>query len=166
MPNVQVLNGSTTPEGVGGYVSEERIESYLARFSYNYDTKYFIEGSYRRDGSSRFSEETRFGDFYSVGGAWLISKEKFLEGNPVLNYLKLSASYGELGNNRGIGYFPYLSLFETGYNELTQTGVSPKNIANLLLQWEASEEFNPGLDFGFLNNRISGSIDYYKRKNQ
>jgi len=164
LPNVQVLNGSTTPEGVGGYVSEERIESYLARFSYNYDTKYFIEGSYRRDGSSRFSEETRFGDFYSVGGAWLISKEKFLEGNPVLNYLKLSASYGELGNNRGIGYFPYLSLFETGYNELTQTGVVLGAVSDPLLSWEKAASLNASLDFGFLNNRINGSISYFEKE--
>ena len=164
LPNVKVLNGSTTPEGVGGYVSEERLESYLGRVSYNYATKYFIEGSYRRDGSSRFSKETRFGDFYSVGGAWLISKENFLEGNSVLNYLKLSASYGELGNNRGIGYFPYLSLFETGYNELTQTGVILGAVSDPLLSWEKTASFNTGLDFGFLNNRINGSITYFEKE--
>jgi TonB-linked SusC/RagA family outer membrane protein len=164
LPNVKVLNGSTTPEGVGGFLSEERMESYLARFAYNFDTKYFIEGSYRRDGSSRFSEETRFGDFYSVGGSWIISKENFLAGNSVLNYLKLSGSYGELGNNRGIGYFPYLSLFETGYNELTQTGVILGAVSDPLLSWEKTASLNTSLDFGFMDNRISGSLAYFERE--
>lgn len=164
LPNVKVLNGSTTPEGVGGYVSEERLESYLARVAYNYDKKYFIEGSYRRDGSSRFSQDTRYGDFYSAGGSWIISKENFLAGNSVLNYLKLSASYGELGNNRGIGYFPYLSLFETGYNELTQTGVILGAVSDPLLSWEKTASLNASLDFGFMDNRISGSVAYFERE--
>ena len=140
------------------------MESYLARFAYNFDTKYFTEGSYRRDGSSRFSEETRFGDFYSVGGSWIISKENFLAGNSVLNYLKLSGSYGELGNNRGIGYFPYLSLFETGYNELTQTGVILGAVSDPLLSWEKTASLNTSLDFGFMDNRISGSLAYFERE--
>ena len=164
LPNVKVLNGSTTPEGVGGYISEERLESYLARVAYNYNNKYFVEGSYRRDGSSKFSEETRFGDFYSAGGSWIISKENFLEGNSVLNYLKLSGSYGELGNNRGIGYFPYLSLFETGYNELTNTGVLLGAVSDPLLSWEKSSSLNASLDFGFMNNRISGSVAYFEKE--
>lgn len=164
LPNVKVLNGSTTPEGVGGFLSEERLESYLARASYNYDNKYFIEGSYRRDGSSRFSEDTRFGDFYSVGGSWIISKENFLAGNSVLNYLKLKASYGELGNNRGIGYFPYLSLFETGFNELTNTGVVLGSVSDPLLSWEKTSSANVGLDFGLFNNRISGSVEYFQKE--
>ncbi|WP_298947912.1 TonB-dependent receptor [uncultured Polaribacter sp.] len=164
LPNVKVLNGSTTPEGVGGFLNEERLESYLARASYNYDNKYFIEGSYRRDGSTRFSEETRFGDFFSVGGSWIVSKENFLSDNSILNYLKLKASYGELGNNRGIGYFPYLSLFNTGWNELTNTGVVLGSVSDPLLSWEKTSSANVGLDFGLFNNRISGSVEYFSKE--
>jgi TonB-linked SusC/RagA family outer membrane protein len=164
LPNVKVLNGSTTPENVSGYINEERLESYLGRVSYNYNNKYFVEGSYRRDGSSRFSEATRFGDFYSVGGSWIISKENFLSSNSVINYLKLKGSYGELGNNRGIGYFPYLSLFETGFNELTNTGVVLGSVSDPSLSWEKTSSANFGLDFGLFNNRISGSAEYFQKE--
>ncbi|RSC96124.1 SusC/RagA family TonB-linked outer membrane protein [Tenacibaculum singaporense] len=164
LPNVSVLNGSTTPEYVGGYFNEERLESYLGRASYNFDERYFIEGSYRRDGSSRFAESVRWGDFYSVGGSWVISKESFLSNNSTINYLKLKASYGELGNNRGIGYFPYLSLYETGWNELANTGVILGGVSDPLISWEKTSSFNVGLDFGFLNNRINGSVEYYDKK--
>jgi len=164
LPNVKVLNGSTTPESVGGYLNEERLESYLARASYNYDGKYFVEGSYRNDGSTRFSKETRFGDFFSVGGSLIISKENFLKDSSVLNFLKLKGSYGELGNNRGIGYFPYLSLFETGYNELDQTGVVLGSVSDPLLSWEKTSSINVGIDFGLFNNRINGSVEYFEKE--
>ncbi|MFV0247905.1 MAG: SusC/RagA family TonB-linked outer membrane protein [Tenacibaculum sp.] len=164
LPNVQVLNGSTTPEGVGGFVNEERLEGYLARVSYNYDNRYFIEGSYRKDGSTKFAELVRWGNFYSVGGSWIISKESFLQRNSTINYLKLKGSYGELGNNRGIGNFPYLFLFETGFNELTNTGVVLGGVTEPLLSWEKTSLFNIGLDFGLFNNKINGIVEYYNKK--
>ncbi|RBW61374.1 TonB-dependent receptor [Tenacibaculum sp. E3R01] len=164
LPNVQVLDGSTTPESVGGFVNEERLESYLGRLSYNYNEKYYLEGSYRRDGSTKFAESVRWGDFFSIGGSWILSNESFLEGNDIINYLKLKGSYGELGNNRGIGNFPYLSLFNTGWNELANTGVVLGSVTDPLLTWEKTSLSNIGLDFGILNNRISGSVEYYNKK--
>ncbi|SDE34351.1 TonB-linked outer membrane protein, SusC/RagA family [Riemerella columbipharyngis] len=164
LPNVYELNGSTKPESVAGYVNRERMVSYLARLAYDYNNKYFIEGSFRRDGSSKFSPETRWGNFYSFGGSWMISNENFLKGSKVLNQLKLRASYGELGNNSGIGYFPYLSLFDTGWNQLDNTGVLLGSISDYLLTWEKTASSNIGLDFGFFNNRISGNIDYFVKK--
>ncbi|WP_435262116.1 SusC/RagA family TonB-linked outer membrane protein [Tenacibaculum sp. nBUS_03] len=170
LPNVQVLNGSTTPENVGGYIDEERLESYLGRLSYNYNEKYFLEGSFRRDGSTRFNKDVRWGDFFSVGGSWIISNESFLEGNEFINYLKLKASYGELGNNKVLDennnalYFPYTSPFVTGWNELNNTGVILGAVSDPFITWEKTSLSNIGLDFGILNNRISGSIEYYKKK--
>ena len=164
LPGVKVLNGSTTPESVGGYINEERLTSYLGRVAYNYKEKYFIEGSFRRDGSSRFAKDSRWGDFFSVGGSWIISDENFLEGSNALNLLKLRASYGELGNNQGIGYFPYLQLFETGYNELDNTGVLLGGVTDPELTWETSALFNIGVDFGLFNNRVEGSFEYYSKE--
>ena len=106
LPNVKVLDGSTSPESVSGSFTDETLESYLARVAYDYNRTYFVEGSFRTDGSSRFNDEVRWGNFYSVGGSWIISRENFLENSQFFDYLKLRFSYGELGNNRGIGYFP------------------------------------------------------------
>lgn len=142
LPGIQVLNGSTTPEGVGGFLDVDRLESYLGRIAYNYDTKYFIEGSYRRDASSRFGKDVRNGDFYSAGVSWILSNESFLAGNEVINYLKIKGSYGALGNNATTGAFPYLNAFETGWNNLTQTGVLLTSNNDPNLTWEKTASIN------------------------
>lgn len=170
LPNVQVLNGSTTPESVSGAVFEERIESYLGRVTYNYKNKYYAEGSYRRDGSTKFSEDTRWGDFYSFGASWVVSKESFLENNDILSYLRVKASYGELGNNRILDangnqlYFPYTSNFQTGWNELTNTGVIVPGVNDPNLTWETTASFNAGIDFRLFNDKINGTVDYYEKE--
>ncbi|WBU90061.1 SusC/RagA family TonB-linked outer membrane protein [Cellulophaga omnivescoria] len=164
LPGVKVLNGSTLPEGVSGFISEDRLTSYLGRLAYSYKDRYFIEGSYRRDGSSRFSEDTRWGNFFSVGGSWVISDENFLAGSSTINLLKLRASYGELGNNGTSSYFPYLQGFETGNNELDNTGVLLGDVTDPNLTWETSALFNVGLDFSLLNDRLDGSFEYYSKE--
>lgn len=163
LPNVYVLNGSTVPESVGGYLSRERMVSYLGRLTYNYQSKYYVEGSYRRDGSTKFSPETRWGDFFSVGGSWIVSNEDFFQ-NDVVNNFKLKASYGELGNNRGIGYFPYLTLFETGWNQLGETGVLLGGVNDPLLSWEKTASANVGADFGLFNNRLVGTVEWFNKE--
>jgi len=163
LPNVEVLNGSTTPEDVSGAISEERLESYISRLSYNYDKTYFLEGSYRRDGSSRFAEDVRWGDFFSVGGSWILSNESFVQNIPQIDFMKLRASYGEVGNNRGIGYFPYMQLFLTGWNNLENTGVLSGSVADPNLAWEKTSITNVGLDFG-IGGRFSGAIEYYSKE--
>ncbi|WOC52471.1 TonB-linked outer membrane protein, SusC/RagA family [Bergeyella porcorum] len=164
LPNVYVLNGATTPESVGGYVSQERLARYLGRATYNFRNKYFLEGSFSKDGSSRFSPETRWGSFYSVGGSWVISNEEFLRGNETINNLKLRASYGELGNNQTTSYFPYLTLFNTGWNQLGQTGVLLGSVTDYNLTWETTATTTVGLDFGLFKNRINGSVEYFQRE--
>jgi TonB-linked SusC/RagA family outer membrane protein len=164
LPNVKVLNGATTPENVSGFFAEERLVSYLGRVAYNYDQKYFIEGSYRRDGSSKFASDVRWGGFYAFGGSWIISREGFLENSNVVDNLKLRGSYGELGNNAGIGYFPYLSLFDTGNNEGPNTGVVQGAVSDPSLTWEKTAQTNIGLDFALFNNRLTGSVDWYDKE--
>lgn len=170
LPNVYVLSGSTKPESVTGYINRERMVSYLGRVGYEYGNKYFIEGTFRRDGSSRFSEATRWGDFFSVGGSWVISRENFLKDSKVINNLKLRGSYGELGNNQvqdangNALYFPYLQSYITGYNQLDQTGVVLGSIRDANLSWEKTAASNIGLDFGLFNNRLSGSVEYFSKE--
>lgn len=164
LPGVYVLDGSTTPSSVSGSTTEERISSYLGRLSYNYKEKYFLEGSYRKDGSSRFNSDVRWGDFFAVGGSWLLSEENFLKDNNVINFLKLKGSYGELGNNRLTSYFPYLQLFSTGWNELDNTGVVLGAAVDPNITWEKTASSNVGLEFGLFNNRIFGTVDYYSKE--
>lgn len=166
LPNVQVLNGSTTPESVGGYITEERLSSYLGRAAYNFRDKYYLEASYRTDGSTRFGPETRWGSFYSVGGAWVISDESFLAEAGPLSFLKLKASYGEVGNNRGddLGYFPYLQLFETGWNQGPFTGVLLGAVRDYALKWEKTAALNFGLEMRFFNDRLGANVEYYNRE--
>lgn len=170
LPGVEVLDGSTTPASVTGSTLEDRISSYLGRLAYNYKEKYFIEGTYRRDGSSRFDSAVRWGNFYSVGASWLISRENFLKDNSIISDLKLRGSYGELGNNQTLdnndnpNYFPYKQLFGTGYNELDNTGVVLGSAVDPLLTWEKTASTDIGVDFGFFKNRLTGTIDYYNKK--
>lgn len=174
LPNVQVLNGSTTPESVGGYVTKDRLSSYLGRASYSFMDKYYLEASYRTDGSTRFGQDVRWGNFYSVGAAWVISDESFLDAVGALSFMKLKASFGEVGNNRtanplgvtvdDIGYFPYLQLFETGWNQGAFTGVLLGDVSDPNLTWEKTQSINVGLEMRFLNDRFGANVEYYDRE--
>lgn len=164
LPGVKVIGGRTVITDVGGGIDEERLLSYMARVSYNYRERYFIEASYRKDGSTRFSDDVRWGDFFSVGGSWLVSEESFLDGVGPVNYLKLKASYGELGNNRLGSYFPYLQLFNSGWNEGNLTGVVVGGTSDPRLRWEKTASLNVGAEFGLFNDRITGLVEYYNKE--
>ncbi|WP_324025479.1 TonB-dependent receptor [Maribacter sp. BPC-D8] len=145
---------------------------YFARVNYAYKGKYLLNASFRRDGSSVFGIDSKWGNFPAVSVGWNVAKENFLLNSDVVNTLKFRGSYGLTGaENFNVGddivnSWPYLALLQNS-NAIDDgsiaAGVSPLNIANTLLQWEASKEFTVGLDYGFFNNRISGSIDYYQR---
>ncbi len=165
LPDVKVLSGSTNPESVSGYLNQEKLVSYMGRVDYNYMRKYFVDFSIRTDGSTRFSKNNRWGTFYSLGANWILSDENFMKGaSDVIDLLKIRTSYGELGNNRGIGYFPYFAAYSTGYNNGDNTGVLKKGIVDTEIKWEKTALFNIALDYGFLNNRITGAIEYYDKK--
>lgn len=162
LPGVVYHSGSTQPESVSGNLSEERIVSVLGRLAYNYKNKYFLEGSFRTDGSTRFSPETRWGNFYSVGGSWIASRETFFENN-VVTYLKFRGSYGELGNNNASSYFPYVNGYTTGYSNLDQAGIYQTSTRYGALTWETTSSMNIGTDFE-LFKRVNVTVDYYKKK--
>lgn len=164
LPSVEQLDGATNPEFVGGNIISTRLNSYLGRVSYDFDNTYFLEFSARTDGSSRFSDGKEWGTFLSAGGSWIASNTSFLNNNETLNYLKLRASYGELGNNQTTSFFPYESVFLTGFVNEENSGVLLDGISDVNLQWEKIESLNLGVDFELFNGVISGTIDYYNKE--
>ena len=160
---LQTLNSTANPQGVGGFKSEFAFASLLGQLNYNYDEKYFLTTSVRRDGSSRFGANNRYATFWSVGGSWAISEENFMAGLDFLDNLRLRASYGVTGN-ASIGNFESLELYGFGNNYLDTPGSSPTQIANPDLTWENSDNFNVGLDFSIINSRVNGTVEYYRRE--
>ena len=171
---VSRYNSSGAPFGTpGGGGDVSALESYFGRVSYNYNEKYFLEGSARRDGSSKFRyEKDRWGTFWSVGAGWRITEENFMKGtNNWLNDLKIRASYGIIGNQSGIsnysgyqlwGYGAVYSMVNNGTGvpvsyTLTQGGINPA------ITWENTHTFDAGIDFSLWGRRINGSVDYYNK---
>lgn len=147
--------------------------SYYGRLNYSYDSRYMLTATVRRDASSRFAKEHRWGTFPSVALAWRLSQESFLRDSKVVSDLKLRASYGETGQQDGIGNYGYLPVYypSSGSNSQYITGgygnyggyYQPGAYVSDLT-WETTQSWNAGVDFGFFNNRLSGSVDYYTRK--
>ncbi len=151
-----------TPVSLGGSTTNKRVEGYFLRTNYNFDNKYYISGSIRRDASSVFDAKSRWGNFFSVGAAWRIDQEKFMDNVKSISKLKLRASYGEVGND-DLGDF-FLSQPRYG---ITSNAGNPaliwSTIGNADLQWETVGSFDVALEFGLFNGLIDGSIEYYKR---
>ncbi len=154
---------------------ETRILSVFGRINYVHKDTYLVSLSIRRDGFSSFGGNNKYGNFPAASIGWNMHNEDFLQESEVVNNLKLRVSYGITGNpgirtgSNQINSYPYESLLGTSNSVLdggTVTGFNPLNIANPDLKWERSVEINPGVDFGFLNNVISGSVDYYKRNSK
>lgn len=144
--------------------------SYYGRLNYSFDGKYLLTATIRRDGTSRFNPNVRWGTFPSVALGWTVTQEDFLKDNKVLSNLKIRASYGVTGQQDGIGNYNYLPLYtvsQDGAHALmgneTVTTYRPEAYVSDL-KWETTTSWNFGIDFGFLDNRISGSLDYYTRK--
>lgn len=154
------------------YTADYMTQGFLARVQYEYGNKYFASASYRRDGSSRFAPGHRWGNFGSIGGAWLISNENFMSGIGWIGMLKLKASYGVQGNddlypgsNYARKFYPYADNYTHSYNETTgeySTDLAYKG--NEDLTWESSHSFNAGVDFEFFGSRLNGSAEYFSRK--
>ncbi len=164
LPGVKHLGGATTPSSVSGYTVDQRYTNLLGRVKYNFDDTYYIEGSVSQGLSSKFAESVREGTFYSVGASWIISNESFLADSDVVDFLKLKASYGEVGNDRGIGSFPYITLFNTGWNQLGTTGVIAGGLNDPFLTWETTATSNYGVEFGLFGGKLDGSVEYYERE--
>ena len=154
----------TTTTGVSSSVDKARVESYLSRVNYDYDGKYFLSGSLRRDGNSRFKKEFRWDNFWSVGGAWRLDREAFMKDITWVNALKLRASYGRVGNDALNTYYPYQALYGLGFNNAQEPGIRQSSLRNDSIRWEGQKSADIGLEFTFFKNRLSGTVEYYNRK--
>ena len=167
--NNESLDSVIAPEVAFPFYTRNVLMSYYGRAIYNYAGKYVVNVSVRRDGSSRFSPDTRWGIFPAASAAWLISEENFLKNSKSINMLKLRAGWGVTGQQDGIGDYAYIGNYFQGattaqyafggqyYQVLRPAGFD----ANL--KWETTTSYNLGLDFGFKNDRFSGSVDVYQK---
>jgi TonB-linked SusC/RagA family outer membrane protein len=166
---VETLNGSasgTTTIALSSKV-ENASASYFARANYNYRGKYLVNVSVRRDGSSIFGTENRWGTFPAASLGWRISEEAFLKSVSMLSEAKLRVSYGLAGNNAFTNNYPYVATLTPdnySFNNNLVNGLAPSSLGNPQLGWERSQQLDVGLDFGIFQNRIMVIVDYYKRR--
>ncbi len=144
-----------------------RRESYLGRVSYNYEGKYLLNASFRRDGSSKFPIQNRWGNFPSVGLGWMVSNENFMKNVRTINSLKIRGSWGRVGNDR-INPSEFVTLLSTGlsavFGDQVVFGSTIAEIKDPNLKWETTEEIDLGVDFEAMNGHIAGVIDFYNKK--
>ena len=168
-PNLPELNNGIMNQSNASYSQSYATEGWLFRVQYDYDGKYFGSASYRRDGSSAFHPDNRWGNFWSVGAGWLMNKESFLENQNWIDMLKFKISYGLQGNDNLLymngyrNYQPYMDQYTlTNNNSDFATTLYYKG--NQDITWETSHSFNTGFDFAFWKGKLSGSIEYFSRK--
>lgn len=173
--NLGFATGDREKQGASGYLySDHRLTSLFARVSYDYDNRYMVQATIRRDGSSNFGPNNRFAVFPSVSAGWNIKNEAFLRDRASwLTNMKLRASWGKNGNEN-IGAFAYTVLTASGNNyvlgsgalgnETIINGVKASGTANPDLHWEESSQTDVGLDLGFFNNSLTLTVDYYKKR--
>ena len=156
------LTTAGTDQGNEYYKQEARLASYFADVHYSYADKYYLSGSFRRDGSSVFGTDNRWGNFWSVGGKWRISGEEFLSENEIITNATLRASYGTVGN-QDISWYAARGFYSSGYNYNQMPVMRPTSIPNPELTWEVSKKFDIGFDLSFLQ-RIHLTFDFYNEE--
>ena len=161
---IYVLNNFLTNSYLNGYNDEYATESYLARVRYNYDQRYYVDASLRRDGSSRFHKNNRWGNFFSFGATWNAKKEEFLRTVKWVNQLRVRASYGEVGNDAGVNYYGYQALYyiekNGGNSALMKQSLSAEDI-----KWETAQTVDAAIE-GRLFGRMNFSIGYFDKRNK
>lgn len=175
MGNFYELNSTTTDKAVSSYKHSYGLLSFLGKAEYSYLDRYYVSASYRRDGSSRFHPDSRWGNFFSVGASWRLTQEKFMaETADWLDNLSLKASYGTTGNDNIYSgnsplYYAYQGTFSTvdangtTVNMYTTPGITVNTLSTPDLKWEKNQQFNAGFDFSMLRNRLRGGVEYFSR---
>lgn len=168
LPGLDELVNGASPTIATSVTFQNRLYSYFGRADYTYDRRYSLGGSIRRDASSRFIGDNRWGTFWSAAAAWSIHNESFMANAGSISLLKIRASYGEVGNEELGGtsqfLFPYFNTNDLGWNIGGAGGSIPTSNANPNLTWEVHKKTNLGLDFGFFKNRISGTFEIFDTK--
>ena len=170
-PLFRYLNASVADDiknlGVSGIATEWGLVSYFGLASYNYDNKYLLSVALRKDGSSRFGKDNRWGVFPSVSAGWIVSNEAFLKESDIISEVKIRASWGKLGNQE-IGVYPYSSLVSTGdrvytFGDKIVTGASILETGNSGIRWESSTQSNLGFDIGLWEDKLTLIADFFKK---
>ncbi len=161
---LKYLASAATPTTALALPSDNSTASYFASGNINIKDKYIVSGSFRRDGSSVFGSNNKWGNFYSVGASWNVNEEEFLKDSKIIGLLKLRTSYGENGNALGFGNYASLATYSYDANYNGAPGSRPNNVGNANLTWEKNKAFNVGLDIGLFQNRLSATVEYYDRK--
>jgi TonB-linked SusC/RagA family outer membrane protein len=157
-------SAGTTSGTFYGTSDEYRLASWLGKLDYDYLDRYHFSASFRRDGSSRFSKQSRWGNFWSVGAAWNVKKEDFLKNIQDLDALNLRFSYGAQGNDN-VGNYAYGGFYEI-YNSLDMLGLLPSDLPTPELKWETNLNLNFGIDVALFDNRLIAQIDLYNRQSK
>lgn len=158
------LRPGTTLYSADSYTNNYRIESWLGRFNYNYDEKYYFSASLRTDGSSRFYKDNRWGTFWSLGGNWRISREAFMEDVEWVKNLSLKVSYGEQGNDNIGSLYAWQSLYDLSWANASQIGGMVSSLENKNVSWEKNGNFNVGVEASLFDDFINLSVEYFNRK--
>ncbi len=161
-PDIQEINAAAKPTDSNSNTSEYNVEGFFGSAQYNFDEKYFLSASYRRDASSRFNKDNRWGDFWSVGAAWIMSKENFFNVSWV-DELKLKASIGQQGNDN-INSYAYVDTYSLSPSSDTKMSASFRMIGNPDITWETTTNFNAGVEFSLFKSRLTGGLDVYNKK--
>lgn len=159
-PTLYEFGAMTATTSAGGSLSKYRMFSMLGSVNYGYKERYFLDLSARRDGSSKFGANNKWGTFWAVGVLWNAKSEEFLKNSDLISDLRLRSSVGLTGND-DIGFYPSYSI-NSKSNYESKAGVVPTQAANPNLGWEKKRKFNVGLDLGLVNNRVNFTIDYYR----
>ena len=160
--NPELIN-FTTINSLYTYSQAYRTEGYMARANYNYNHKYYVSASFRRDATSRFYKDARWGNFWSVGGLWRLDQESFIASQPWISALKLRASYGSVGNDGTSSWYQWQSLYGILNNANASGFIQSTQAGNKELQWEKNRSFDVALEFGFFDNRLNGQIEFFHR---
>ncbi|RYZ62084.1 MAG: SusC/RagA family TonB-linked outer membrane protein, partial [Chitinophagaceae bacterium] len=156
---LELSNAIVIDPTANSYTDRNKLESYFAQLNYDYNRTYYVSGTFRRDGSSRFLPGKRWGTFGSIGLGWVMTNEDFMRNLGPVNYLKLKASYGILGDQQGLGYYPGYSRIDIGnLNDNPSFGVPVPGNADLT--WETAKMFQVGVEFR-MGTFLTGNIDYY-----
>lgn len=163
-PDQVELDGASVNEGSGSYEDNYRIESYFGRLNYDFSNRYFLSLNLRADGNSRFAENVRWGNFWGIGAAWMLSEEDFFDAQEWVNSVKLKASYGEQGNDNIGSFYGYQGLYQMGLNNIDFPGAIASRLGTPELTWESLKSLNVGAEIVF-NGRFSLNAGYYIREN-
>jgi len=161
-PDIQEINAAAKKVDSGSSMSEYNVEGFFASAQYNYAQKYYASASFRRDGSSRFAKNNRWGNFWSVGAAWIMSKEGFMSSAYWIDQLKLKASVGQQGNDN-IGNWQYTDLYSLSTATTYTMSPSFSSLGNPDITWETTTNMNIGAEFSFFKGRLSGSLELYDK---